>query len=192
VSFTPDGHRCTLLIENREEGAREMHEGTISDAGVAKVEAVIPTNDLPSPCIDAGGTRERLLQGKNTLQLAVSRAVRGQEEQCTCTAVAYFDSYLKRSLRMVQSFDSWCSSSFNTRPFDRRGGTVGWRHPFHGVLRLRTRVPHLDTSHRLGVFPTPKSGESTLCCSIFICFHRQLWPTLLCHAAKRHKARWRG
>jgi hypothetical protein len=52
LSFASGGHGCNLLIKNRKEGTKEMHEWTISDSGVVKVETVIPTNDVPSPCID--------------------------------------------------------------------------------------------------------------------------------------------
>jgi hypothetical protein len=95
LSFTPDGHGCTLLIENCEEGTREMHVWTISATSVVKVETAALTNALPLPCINTGGTRELLLQGE-TLQLAVSRVARSEGIQCTCTAVAYFDSTLFR------------------------------------------------------------------------------------------------
>jgi WD40 repeat protein len=94
VSFTPDAHGCTLLIEDREEGTRETLEWTISDAGFVEVETVTPTNALQSPRMDASATAELLLKGRDTRLLTVGAAARGEEEHCTCTAVAFFDDYL--------------------------------------------------------------------------------------------------
>jgi hypothetical protein len=93
LSFTPDGHGCVLLIENRRKGIREMHEWTISDIGFVEVERGTTTKDLHPPCIEPGGTKELLLRGGSS-QLAVCRAARGEEEHCTCTAIAYFDGSL--------------------------------------------------------------------------------------------------
>jgi hypothetical protein len=95
ASFTQDGHGCAVTFENHRNGTREMHAWTISDAGVVQAETVTATNYLPSSGIVAGDTQELLLRGRHTLQLAVSRVARGEEEHCTCTAVAYFDSDLQ-------------------------------------------------------------------------------------------------
>jgi hypothetical protein len=94
VIHTPDGHGCTLLIKNRYESTRALHEWTISDAGFVKGETDTPTNALQSARMDAIATPELLFKGRDTYQLAVCRAASAEEEQCTCTAVAYFDSRL--------------------------------------------------------------------------------------------------
>jgi hypothetical protein len=109
VSFTPDGPGCTLLIENRKTGTSEMHVWTVSDAGFVKVETVTPTNVLQSPGADASATAELLLEGRYTHQLAVCRAALGKEEQCTCTAVAYFDGHLN-------DYCAWSSPSIPGGP----------------------------------------------------------------------------
>jgi hypothetical protein len=55
LSFTSGGHSCALS-STKTARRREIHEWTIWAEVVVKLESVMPTNDLPSLCIDAGGT----------------------------------------------------------------------------------------------------------------------------------------
>jgi hypothetical protein len=96
MSFTPEGHRCGVRIENHEKGTSEAHEWTISNAGIEKIETEMVQNAVTSPDMDAcRRPRELLFHGKGSRRLAVCTSARGEEEHCTCTAVARFDDVIR-------------------------------------------------------------------------------------------------